>query len=250
MMARYIGQLKDEENLVYPVTTVEALVESEEVVLSEPVSPDLRVLTDVNGEAFYPVGTLTNIDTTDADAFINDIGLLTNEILPLSVANGGTGATSFTAGRYIIGSGTYALRERTPAEVAEDIGQYIKTDVSGLLPKPTLLWSNASPTSSFAAQTVSLDLSEYGYIDIECRHTTSKDEYVVVRIPKGQSYYNYFVSELDDTSSYNPHFRSRKITTSDSGVTFGGGYNKSAGATYAQTGNNMCVPIRIYGVKL
>lgn len=40
----------------------------------------------------------------------------------LKVANGGTGATSLTAGSYLVGNGTSAVSLKTPAEVLADIG--------------------------------------------------------------------------------------------------------------------------------
>ncbi len=76
------------------------------------------------------------------------------EQAPLSVSKGGTGATSFPSNSFLLGNGTSALQAKTADEVVT---------LLGAVEKPVLLWENASPTSSFAEQTVSLNLSAYDF---------------------------------------------------------------------------------------
>lgn len=73
---------------------------------------------------------------------------------PLPITGGGTGATSFLSDSFLLGNGTSAFQAKTADEVVT---------LLGAVEKPVLLWENASPTSSFAEQTVSLNLSAYDF---------------------------------------------------------------------------------------
>ena len=58
-------------------------------------------------------------------AFLTE--LVTKLSSVFSVSDGGTGKTSFTKGNFLVGNGTDALTEKTPAEVLEAIGAASKT---------------------------------------------------------------------------------------------------------------------------
>lgn len=94
---------------------------------------------------------------------------LKNDVFPITVANGGTGGQAFTSGSYLIGNGAEAVQEKTPQQVADDVRAYVQPDLSGYSLKPTLLWSNASPTSSFGEQTITLANTSYDIIVIRFR---------------------------------------------------------------------------------
>lgn len=96
-----------------------------------------------------------------------------------------------------------------------------------------LVWERSG--GSFNSQTVSLDLSPYKYITIECYAegvtNPSKPHLFVV----GES------GVICSATSSNGMYRS--VTTSTTGVTFGQGYwNGNGNASYAN-------PFRIYGYK-
>lgn len=114
----------------------------------------------------------------------------------------------------------------TPAKIGE-IGQSV-----------TLLWTNASPTSSFAAQTISLDLSSYSAVVVVCTYNTSTQRDVSNFCQVGR---NGFVSLIwgDDNVC-----ASRQIYTSTSGVGFSSGYAR--GST---SNDGYMVPVYIYGIK-
>ena len=96
-----------------------------------------------------------------------------------------------------------------------------------------LIWERAG--GSFSQQTVSLDLSEYSYITIECYSEGSSNPSKPHLFKVGES------GVICSASSSNGMYRS--VTTSVTGVTFGQGYWSSNGnATYAN-------PFRIYGYK-
>ena len=46
---------------------------------------------------------------------------------------------------------------------------------------PVLLWTNPSPTSEFAAQTVSLDLTEYNGVIVEFNKSTNNQKLEIGR---------------------------------------------------------------------
>lgn len=109
-----------------------------------------------------------------------------------------------------------------------------------------LLWTNPSPTADFAAQTISLDLSDYDEIEIEARHTPSLNAYCKVKV--GDDGYMY-APELSGTGTGYVQNVARKFTVSSSGIVFGGGYYTYGSNSSATASNSKLVPIRIYGIK-
>lgn len=78
-------------------------------------------------------------------------------------------------------SAKYALEDHVhnkPTYSASDVGALpsgtVASDI-GAMSKWTLLWTNASPTSGFAAQTISIDLSAYDFVMVVYQHWTSSD---------------------------------------------------------------------------
>lgn len=127
----------------------------------------------------------------------------------------------------------------------------------------TLLWTNPSPVlSAFAAQTVSLDLTDYDAVAIYTmanRNYNSSFPSIVQQISKDTRYliFNNFVvikkgknnkllfgavEHPTTFQSYNICFRNVSVTAS--GVVFGDSY------IYNNTVNNdYAIPYKIYGVK-
>ena len=105
----------------------------------------------------------------------------------------------------------------------------------------TLLWTNPSPTSPFAAQTISLDLSNYDAVDVEFRHWTNKDCRVTTRnyLNEGEG---VGIGTSTDATSYGNYRRGFKMH--ENGVQFWGGTSN------ASADNNSTIPVRIWGVKL
>jgi hypothetical protein len=105
-----------------------------------------------------------------------------------------------------------------------------------------LLWENASPTSAFAAQTISLDLSEYGAVRIlAIDHTDNRNVAVDIMIPLALGTGNLCGVRPGEYPFY------RSCTVDSAGCTFAGGYV----GDYAtpQSSNLYGVPYRIYGIK-
>lgn len=104
-----------------------------------------------------------------------------------------------------------------------------------------ILWSNESPTSNFAAQTISLELSTYRAIAIVATASTSDaNGGTAFGVVNDGITYNIFLHNNNANAEYT-YVRSFKIGTS--GITFGNGLRGStAGAQYA-------IPRAIYGVR-
>lgn len=101
-----------------------------------------------------------------------------------------------------------------------------------------LLWTNASPTSAFAAQTVSLNAAGYGAFIVEQKNNATSSAAVTVTfyVPFG------FTGRLISNTSH--AFHSREYTSvSKSGIEFGSGYNASTAST------SYGIPLRIWGVN-
>lgn len=108
-----------------------------------------------------------------------------------------------------------------------------------------LLWENASPTSSFAQQTVQLDLSAYQMVFCRCRlnqtaATVVPSNYIQVGAETGA--YAYGV-----VTGYPVR---RTITATAEGVKFEEGCKyTSFGSSNVNANNTVLIPVEIYGLK-
>ena len=108
--------------------------------------------------------------------------------------------------------------------------------------KMDLLWTNASPTSSFAEQTVQLDLSNYSTIVIMYAPYDSLQYYSSMICFKGTIYL-----VTTDMGSGGAASVARKATISNTGIAFETarlGYNGTA-----TNNNTYIIPYKIYGIK-
>lgn len=108
----------------------------------------------------------------------------------------------------------------------------------------SLLWTNASPSSSFAAQTISLDLSDYDLILIVYNIAGTIGKYTSAIYEKAvtnnvmSGYYHY----ADNTTVFQ-HFE-RKFYISDSSIKFEKAYLQGT-----EEQNFAAIPYKIYGIK-
>lgn len=110
-----------------------------------------------------------------------------------------------------------------------------------------LLWTNASPTSDFSAQTVSLDLSGYSMLLIKTKpYTTYTGDLTINNILRvGDT-----VPLIGDSLCVGTaERRARKATSSVSGVTFGSGEFYTGYQSSATIQNVQCTPLYIYGIR-
>lgn len=125
-------------------------------------------------------------------------------------------------------------------------GQFLKKTSGGIewsdLPAYTsmkLLWTNASTSSSFAAQTISLDLSEYSMIAVSSFYLPSNPIETWSFCSVGATGWLYhFVN----------YRQRRNITATASSVIFGDG-QEAAQTGNLVTNNNAMIPYKIFGIK-
>ena len=124
----------------------------------------------------------------------------------------------------------------------------------------TKVWENASPTSSFAAQTIALDLTEFDAVIIKWE-TSSDSRYTVFQtvnptdlIPVGSKKSCIAVLGSNfSTSNDAKNLCLRSVSVDTSGVRFydGNENNVYNGGTtkFGSTRNALMVPLAIYGIK-
>ena len=106
------------------------------------------------------------------------------------------------------------------------------------------LWTNPNPTASFAAQTVSLDLSGYDFVAIVTRYGPSDSESgqwgrAVTILKVGWPTSKMLCYRGDEAVSMGH----RCATVSSTGVSFAVGYENSTQST------TRAIPTHIYGIK-
>lgn len=105
-----------------------------------------------------------------------------------------------------------------------------------------LLWTNPSPASSFAGQTIPLDLSNYDAVIVLTAMDTSDSGRLVVDsliTPVGYGARAFI--------QWNVRYI-RQYTVSNTGVAFQDGAKGSVGAN-ATTDNTVGIPYQIYGIR-
>lgn len=109
-----------------------------------------------------------------------------------------------------------------------------KDSAAGML---ELVWENSAPTSAFAAQTVSLDLSPYAAVAVEINLMGSATEQAVGIVMMGTAA-TIFGRPAAAATTYG-----RQAAVSTIGVVFSNGHN---GSTYGQS---YAIPRRIWGIR-
>ena len=106
--------------------------------------------------------------------------------------------------------------------------------------KTTLLWTNENPTSSFASQTLELNLSAYDYVVLVVKVSTSLDYKARTNIilPVGEEYYD--TSKLPVIST-NASKNVRSVIARTTGVSISDATN----ANNAKN-NQLIIPYKIY----
>ena len=142
------------------------------------------------------------------------------QALPLGIEYGGTGATNAETARDNLGI--------TP----ENIGAM----------SMELLWENASPSSDFGAQTLTLNLDGYSAIDVVFRAITTRNYYATFRV-----YLNGQIYECLDSDGTG-FMLTREVEKTAGGLRFSNGYKYDSYAKFSQNASVM-IPYQIYGIK-
>ena len=113
-----------------------------------------------------------------------------------------------------------------------------------------LLWSNSSPNSQFAAQSLAIDGSYDEYI-IEWSDYVGEYTRSSMSLKKGESV--KFCTSSIGGGGANFWVNARQVTSSGDGsshrITFGNGTYKTQGNTSIATTSSAMIPVRIYGIK-
>ena len=107
-----------------------------------------------------------------------------------------------------------------------------------------LLWANPNPSASFAAQTVSVNLSSYDAVLISMSTILGGDN--ITRItPVGikEMFFDHATSGTNLATIY------REITVTASGVSFATAYSRAQGASEAGERPQYLRPKYIYGIR-
>lgn len=188
--------------------------------------------------------TLFKANTTPADiGAVDSAGAAA--AAPVQSVNGMTGAVTIPSAPLSDDNpqplGTASPGTSTNVSRADHVHAMPSAGDVGAMSKWELLWTNASPTSAFAAQTVALDLSGYDFVMVVYQHWTVADvnNSAFCRIGK----YGRLLSH-DYTLAYRDY---RPETT---GIYFNIGVEV---ATYKSSNviqnASAVIPLQIYGIK-
>lgn len=149
----------------------------------------------------------------------------------------------------------YASKDEVAAAV-ESANKYAQGLVENINPvsigatSVELLWVNGSPGSTFVAQLIKLDLSDYWGVYIEYRgHTATMLRTTTGPIKKDDGV--FFISYIGPSSGMDDMDASyREFVFDPAGIYFRDCViNELAGSQMGVTANSECTPLRIYGIK-
>ncbi|MGN1167200.1 MAG: hypothetical protein ACI4S2_12335 [Lachnospiraceae bacterium] len=111
------------------------------------------------------------------------------------------------------------------------------------------LWENASPTSNFASQTISLNLTDYDFIIVVFRYSIASNKYISAMAPinhdgVGNQVFGSFA--IGEGGAMLAHWR-QTSEVSDTKITFMDGYKSTANSNAVD--NSYCIPVEIFGGK-
>ena len=187
--------------------------------------------------------------------------VITNETLTL-IANairmkGGASGTmkpsQMPSAIAAIPTGTYTTKTITQNGVynaaSDNVNGYSSVTVSVLDETFPLLWTNNNSSSSFAAQTISIDLSDYDAVIIDSK--SSKD----VSDDAGEPYVTHAYETVANSSAHygvcaqNLGYVFREVAAMPFGVVFRGAMKFKSSSGMMVSDDTVCIPIRIYGVR-
>ncbi len=136
---------------------------------------------------------------------------------------------------------TQSLTDDQKARARENIGAASASDIS----TKTLIWSNASPTSGFGAQTITFNtnISQYDEIEIVCRTQMSPARYSRVMIPCVSSAAATCIDASTEGATAISFYNRKFTISSTTQIVVAAGYRATAVFPTA------LAPFKIYGIK-
>lgn len=175
-------------------------------------------------------------DLTNDSGFVN--ATQAAAAAPVQSVDGRTGAVTTLSSTMPSPPGTATPGTADYAARADHVHAMPSASDVGAMSKWTLLWTNASPSSSFAAQTVQLNLSGYDMVGV-FGYNDVNDGGVMAFAPVGESAALFFM--------YNYRQR-RYFAVSSAGVQFKDGYSGSLNNSLSVS-NTAAIPYYIFGIK-
>lgn len=186
--------------------------------------------------------------TTDTYTITFDDGTTTT----FQVYNGADGSGAVDSVNGYTGSVTLALADVMTSEVIpiENGGTGAATADEALTSlgatKMIPLWTNSSPDSTFAAQSLNIDCTDYGMAVVLVRARKDYDNYTTAILVKN---YNMSMTGQIATNNY-IYYYMRDAELADDSITFGAGLYIRSGSTNTTSTNEAMVPIKIWGVRV
>lgn len=177
---------------------------------------------------------LDNLYTWDVQVVISD--LIGSTTYNYSV---GIGIPIFYIDRHLRSIGLECFpKDNNSLEI---LGVNILKTINGL--KGTVLWENQNPTSSFAAQSITLSSDDYDTLKVFFKKTASETKVGSVDFIKG---FGNDLGYIDDSCVV---FSREMDYVSDTEYSLGTGGYLLANGTSKNTDNNRCVPLYVIGYK-
>lgn len=238
--------------------TVQDLLDAAAPPVSSVNGQTGAVVLDAGDVGALPDTTAIPSDTSDLTntaGFVDAAGAAA--AAPVQSVSGKTGAV--VLGKSDVGLGNvdnvqqYSASNPPPYPVTSVNGQTGDVVITpGGSFSPTLLWTNGNLLSSFSAQTVPLDLTDYSFIIIE--YGVSEVGLILTAMfpvptlppPAGYSSYNCLQGWYITGSNGRMSQRSLQINTS--GVVFSGGVRFDAYNNSNTSDDTRCLPYRIWGI--
>ena len=111
----------------------------------------------------------------------------------------------------------------------------------------TKLWENASPTSAFAAQTITKTLTAGAILRFEWKPSTTGGERIFTDgVVGGDMLWNFLAK---GNASAVVEIRTREVNITTAGITFAEGYAKSITNPTTYVNNSVNIPLAIYLVS-
>lgn len=113
----------------------------------------------------------------------------------------------------------------------------------------TKLWENPSPSSSFSAKTISLDLSGYTAIAVQFHYSNATETASVrMALVDGSAYEAFQLNGIQNSGI--TYVGRRTFTVTTTRVAFAAAYHKATNSTASVSADNgYMIPVAIYGIK-
>lgn len=243
---------------VTPEASISGTVNVTKTVLAESNAEMIDARIGYNNE---PFSTLGNAIRTQVLNLWNALEPLRTQIGSLwDAVNGKQPAGDYLTEETDPTVPAWAKAEVKPSYTADEVGATPKShgtntsnphsvnykQVGAVMMKK--VWENASPTSTYTSQTVSVDLSDAEKVLIVFKPVNSSSMHFESVIPVGSQGQLFSILNMTSASD-NAECTSRTANVSTTGVAFGNGYKKVLTGSTCSTEASRLIPVAIYAMK-